>query len=128
MPNIMETTKTKPKRSRSTKIAAGVVGTLLAGGALVAGSAAPAAASATVTLQPWYATSFPTWSFGGQTTFCVSNPSYYSSANVRINVVTGAGENVTAGPGQTNCIKRSWWGAPIFVQNVGASTVRVWTY
>lgn len=117
----------RARTSRVAKIAGGVVGTALAGTALVAGSATPASAAGPYYLKPWYTQTFPTW-FGSNTTFCVQNPYWTVDARVRVNVWTGAGENVTAGPGATNCISRSWWGASITVQNVGAATVKVWTF
>jgi hypothetical protein len=73
--NAIDTSKTQPsKRRRSAKLGASVVGTILASGALLGGSAASASAAPAQTLAPWYTAVFPTWSFGGLTTFCVSNP------------------------------------------------------
>src|SRR4051794_7608229 len=113
-----------------TRITAGFVGTILAGSALAAMSASPAAATTHATLSTGYTWTFPTWGWGKKTTFCVISPAGVA-ANVRISLPSGAGENVTTSTSQgTNptCIERSWWGAPIIVQNVGGPYVWVWTF
>lgn len=130
MSNIATTNQAKTDKQRSrrrhARIAVAIAAPAALTAGLLAGTASSASAVVTAQLNPGQVYVYPTWGWGGLTKLCVYN---YSSApaNVRINVPTGAGENVQTGPYGSKCITRSWWGAPLLVQNWGAGAVRVTT-
>jgi len=76
---------------------------------------------------------FPTW-FWGSTTFCARNvetvPGKY--AKIRVTPMSNPTlfDDVYANPGQTTCIRRSWWGSAIVANNLSVTGARadVYTY
>ena len=126
---VTDRIKASPKsRRRRRSILAGVAALALSAGAV--GSAAGSAdAAGPTSVAPRNIAVFPTW-FWSSTRVCVYNESSSTYAKVRVTPFSNPWkyDDIYAGPQQTSCILRSWWGSPIVANNLGTTHVQVTTY